>query len=64
MLRFNGREDVQLAIPPGSLEKENQMVYMKLLTDSLSDRYSASPVVECGPNGLKTNTKAGITIVI
>ena len=64
MLRFDGREDVQLVIPPGSLEKENQMVYMKLLTDSLSDRYSASPVVECGPNGLKTNTEAGIIIII
>lgn len=53
VMRFCGRDDIQLVIPPGCLNKE-QMIYMKVFTDSLSDKHLASPVVECGPNGLQT----------
>ena len=56
VLVFATRKDVQLDIPPGCLDKKDQIVHMKLFTDLLGgecDRL-AGPVVECGPSGIKS----------
>ena len=55
VLVFATRKDIQLDIPPGCLDKKDQIVYMKLFTDSLGGL--AGPVVECGPNGIKINAQ-------
>lgn len=53
VLKLKDRDDIKLVILPNALEKTTQSIYMMLMSDPLDRGPSYSPVVECGPSGLK-----------
>ena len=57
-LSFSGMESFKLEIPAGALCQPKQLVYMYLYKppigeENLEHQMSFSPIVDCGPNGLK-----------
>ena len=57
-LSFSGMESFKLEIPVGALCQPKQLVYMYLYKppigeENVEQQMSFSPIVDCGPNGLK-----------
>ena len=57
-LTLSGMESFKLEIPVGALCQPKQLVYMYLFKPPIGEvnfehRMSFSPIVDCGPNGLK-----------